>query len=93
MVTNNIMMKLKDKKDAEKVKAMLEGMKNQIDALLEAKVYLNDNPREANYDLLYVSRFENKDNQQVYVKHPVHVAVSKELGEFVEGMVMVGYEE
>jgi len=93
MVTNNIMMKLKDRKDAETVKAALEGMMGKIDSLVEAKVYLNEVPRDVTYDLLYVSRFPDKDGQQEYIKHPVHLATGAEIGKYVENMIMVGYEE
>jgi len=93
MVTNTIMMKLKNHGDAAKVKEMLEGMMGQIDTLLEARAYIDEARKAASYDILYISRFPDKDGQQKYVEHPVHVGVAAALGEYVETMAMVGYEE
>ena len=93
MVTNNIMMKLKNRGDAAKVKEMLESMMGKIDTLLEAKAYIDEGQKSSSYDILYVSRFPDKDGQQKYVDHPVHIEVSTALSEYVETMAMVGYGE
>jgi|GEM_PF-4960441 len=91
MVTNNIMMKLKNKADVEKVRALLESMQGGIDTLLSVKVYPNIGESPFVYDLLYVSEFNDLEGLGQYVVHPVHVSVNQQIEEYVESMAMVTY--
>jgi len=92
MVTNNIMMKFRDKADGDKARALLEGMMGRIDELLDVRVYMNIGDSPFIYDLLYVSTFKDLDGLDAYMTHPVHVGVKDQLDEIMDSMAMVTYE-
>ena len=82
MVKHMIIWTLKDEyKDAEKaaikaeIKAGLEGLKGQIDGLLEIKVE-TEGLASSNGDLMLDSLFDSEASLKGYAVHPAHVAVA-----------------
>lgn len=62
-----------------KVKERLEGLKGQIEGLLEIEVGLNFNTSEMSYDVVLYSTFEDKEALDFYQAHPKHLEVANDL--------------
>lgn len=79
MVKHIILWKLKPENNTEEVKKGikdgLEGLKGQIDGLLEIKVQTNGLPT-SNADVMLYSVFESEEALKGYAIHPKHVEVA-----------------
>lgn len=62
-----------------KVKERLEGLKGQIEGLLEIEVGVNFNTSEMSYDVVLYSTFEDAAALEFYQAHPKHVEVANDL--------------
>ncbi|MDR2615826.1 MAG: Dabb family protein [Oscillospiraceae bacterium] len=80
MVTNNLIIKLKDRStdEIEKVKNLLLGMDGKIPALLSIKVETDlRGPEKSAYDIMLITQFDEFDDLDEYLNHPVHLEVSE----------------
>lgn len=59
------------------IKAGLEGLKGQIDGLMEIQVHTKG-LESSNADLMLDSTFESEEALKNYAVHPAHVAVANE---------------
>ena len=82
MVKHMIIWTLKDEYSAEEkakikaeIKEGLEGLKGQIEGLVEIKVE-TEGLESSNCDLMLDSLFENEEALKGYAVHPAHVAVA-----------------
>lgn len=76
-----------------KVKAGLEGLKGQIEGLIEIEVGLNFNTSEAAYDVILYSTFVDREALDFYQAHPKHVEVANNLvRQVATSRVVVDYE-
>lgn len=82
MVKHIILWQLKDElSDSEKsivkagIKEGLEGLRVQIDGLVEIKVETEGLP-SSNADVMLYSLFENEEALKAYAVHPAHVLVA-----------------
>ena len=82
MVKHVIIWTLKDEYSEEEkqkikaeIKAGLEGLKGQIDGLLEISVLTEGLP-SSNGDLMLDSLFDSEESLKGYAVHPAHVAVA-----------------
>ena len=82
MVKHIILWQLKDElSDSEKsivkagIKEGLEGLRVQIDGLIEIKVETEGLP-SSNADVMLYSLFENEEALKAYAVHPAHVLVA-----------------
>lgn len=82
MVKHMIIWTLKDEYSAEEkakikaeIKEGLEGLKGQIEGLIEIKVE-TEGLASSNCDLMLDSLFENEEALKGYAVHPAHVAVA-----------------
>lgn len=82
MVKHVILWQLKDEFSTEQkaeikagIKEGLEGLKGQIDGLVEIKVNING-LASSNADLMLDSTFESEEALKAYATHPAHVAVA-----------------
>jgi hypothetical protein len=57
--------------NAQKMKVMLEGLKEKIPEILNIEVGINCNKNET-YDVVLVSEFESLPDLMVYQNHPAH---------------------
>ena len=72
-----------------KIKAGLEGLKGQIEGLVEIEVGMNFNPAETAYDVL-----ESKEALAFYQAHPKHLEVANNLvRQVATSRVVVDYEQ
>lgn len=92
MVTNTLLIKLKDRENADQAKATLLSMEGKIDALRDIQVEIDISRGPASYDILLVTRFATMEDMKIYLAHPVHVEVSKYIVSVMESSAAVCYE-
>ncbi len=77
----------------KKIKIGLEGLKGEIDGLLEVEVGINFNSSDAAYDVVLYSILESKEALEAYQAHPKHLKVANELVRQVAiSRIVVDYE-
>jgi hypothetical protein len=74
------------------LKVMLEGLKESIPAVQKLEVGFNFNPSESAYDIALYSEFRNRDDLEIYQKHPDHIKVAEFVGSVREHRTVVDYE-
>jgi hypothetical protein len=87
MVTNNLLIKLKDRsKDGiEKAKDMLLSMDGKIPVLLSIRVETDTRgPEKSAYDIMLVTQFNELEDLDEYLNHPVHLEVAKYIKDAME---------
>lgn len=62
-----------------KIKSGLEGLRGQIEGLIEIEVGINFNSLETAYDVALYSIFESTEALAYYQAHPKHLEVAKGL--------------
>lgn len=92
MITNTLLIKLKERNDSEQAQSMLLSMKGKIDALLDITVEINIRHEASSYDILLVTYFSSMKDMDAYLSHPVHVEVSNYIAGVVEASASVCYE-
>ncbi len=93
MVTNTLLIKLKDRENADQAKATLLSMEGKIDALRDIQVEIDISRGPASYDILLVTQFASMEDMKTYLAHPVHVEVSKYIVSAMEASASVCYEK
>lgn len=91
MIVNNVMLKLKnsDENSISKVKEELLSMKGNIEVLNDIKVgssIIKENP---NFDIFFSTKFESMDDYEAYLVHPLHIQVSKNIGDNIQSNASV----
>ncbi len=94
MVTNNLLIKLKerDRENVEKARDVLLGMKGKIDVLRGIRVETDIRHGESSYDILLITNFSSMEDMEAYLAHPVHTEVSKYIAGVLEAGAAVCYE-
>ncbi len=99
MIRHIVMWKLKasaegaDKKtNANKAKAMIEGMRGKVQGLLKIEAGLDICGTSASWDLALYSEFADRAALAGYQDHPAHVAVKKFVGAVSSERAIVDYE-
>ena len=92
MVVNNLLIRLKDRdaQSIEKAKAVLESMKGKIPVLLDCVV--KTDVRGGEYDIMLINTFNAVEDIPTYVNDPLHLEVSKYIGEAKESTASLCYE-
>ena len=77
MVTNNLLLKLKDKtsNNIMKTRDVLLSMRGKIEFLRDLKVELDIRHGESSYDIMLITQFSSMKDFDAYRIHPVHVCV------------------
>lgn len=75
---------------AEKFKAALVALPEQIDVLRSMEVGINSNPAET-WDLVLIAIVETMGDVEVYAKHPAHVAAASIIAPYKENRACVDY--
>jgi hypothetical protein len=94
MVTNNLLIKLKNrsKDDIEKARDMLLSMDGKIPALLNIRVETDmRGPEKSDYDIMLIIQFNELEDLGEYLNHPVHLEVSKYIEEAMEAGASLCY--
>ncbi|KPU42563.1 stress responsive A/B barrel domain protein [Oxobacter pfennigii] len=94
MITNTLMLKLKERNsdNIKKAQEVLLGMKGKIPELLDVEAKINIRSTAMSYDILLITKFNSMADFESYISHPVHVEVSKYVGEVLETGAAVCYE-
>ena len=92
MITHIVLFKLTDRRNAEKARDILLGMRGKIPQLSYLEVGIDVLHSQRSYDLALVTRFDSLEELQAYQAHPVHVEVSKYMTSVRESAVAVDYE-
>lgn len=94
MVTNNLLLKLKDKTSDNimKTRDVLLSMRGKIEFLRDLKVELDIRHGESSYDIMLITQFASMKDFDAYRIHPVHVEVAKYIAGVLESAASVCYE-
>lgn len=94
MITNNLLLKLKDRKDENiaKTKNMLLSMQGKIEFLHDLKVKVDIRHGMSSYDIILITEFASMEDFDAYLIHPVHIEVSKYIVGVLETGAAVCYE-
>lgn len=92
MITNNLMIKLKDGSPERIAEAreVLLGMRGNIEHIRELKVELDI--RSGSYDLMLIVQYETMADLEAYLVHPVHVKVSEYIAGVLQSAASFCYE-
>jgi len=77
MIKHIVFFKLKDKSEAHChiVKEKLMTMKENIKILKDIEVGINFSEEERAYDIALLTDFENREDLNIYAKHPFHQTI------------------
>ncbi|MEK5492049.1 Dabb family protein [Paenibacillus sp. FSL R7-0297] len=92
MITNNLLIKLKDNSPERIAEAreVLLGMRGQIGQIHELKVEVD--VRSGSYDLMLIVQYESMADLEAYLVHPVHVRVSEYITGVLQSAASFCYE-
>ncbi|HML33754.1 MULTISPECIES: Dabb family protein [Sporomusa] len=94
MITNNLLLKLKDRSGAniEQVRSALLSMRGKIEFLRDLKVEVNIRQGAAAYDIIMIAQYDSMAGFEAYLVHPVHVEVSQYIASVLAASASVCYE-
>lgn len=94
MITNNQLLKLKDRSPENIVKAkdILLSMQGKIEFLRDLKVETNIRDGASAYDILMIAQYNTMEDLEAYIVHPLHVEVSRYIAGVLETSAVVCYE-
>ncbi len=92
MITHIVLFKFIDRRNAEKARDVLLGMKGRIPQLRHIEAGIDVLHSERSYDLALVTKFDSMEDLKTYQAHPVHVEVLKYMTSVRESSVTVDYE-
>jgi len=92
MVKHIVLFKLKDQKDRQKALNALNGMKGQIEGLLDLEAGADFLDSERSYDIALICTLQDRAALDYYQAHPIHQPVKKIMHEIRESSVAVDYE-
>jgi hypothetical protein len=94
MITNNLLLKLKERnsENIAKTRDVLLSMQGKIEFLRDLKVELDIRHGESSYDIVLIAQFSSMDDFNAYLVHPVHVEVAKYIASVLESAAAVCYE-
>lgn len=76
----------------KKLQTMLVGLKSTIPVIQKLEAGLNFNPGAMAFDIVLYSEFRNKEDLEIYQKHPDHVRVGDYIGKVRDLRAVVDYE-
>ena len=94
MITNNLLLKLKERnsENIAKTRDVLLSMQGKIEFLRDLKVELDIRHGESSYDIMLIARFASMEGFDAYLVHPAHVEVAKYIASVLESVAAVCYE-
>ncbi len=99
MIKHIVMWKLKEhaegankEKNAQKIKSMLEGLKDQIKEIVKIEAGINFNPLKNAYDVALYSVFQNQNDFEIYRNHPEHLKIAEFIGKVCLDRCIADYE-
>jgi len=94
MITNNLLIKLKERnhENIEKTKSVLLSMEGKIEVLRGIQVEVNIRHEASSYDMMLITRYSSMEDLEAYLIHPVHVEVVKYIASVMETCASVCFE-
>ena len=94
MITHVVLAKLKDQstQNIESTRALLNSLNGKIPSLRHFEVGSDITRSERSYDVALVSKFDDLNGLNTYLKHPVHLPIAGKLRELATSIVIVDYE-
>lgn len=94
MITNNLLIKLKESKieNITKTREVLMSMQGKIEFLRDIKVEVDVRQGQSSYDIMLITKFASMEDLNSYLAHPVHVEVSKYIVGVLETGASLCYE-
>lgn len=99
MIKHIVMWKLKEfaegcdrKENAQKIKNMLESLREEIEQIVYMEVGININNSDMAYDAVLITEFEDEHKLEEYKNHPEHVKVSNFVAKVRESRAVVDYQ-
>jgi hypothetical protein len=94
MITNNQLLRLKDRssENIAKAREVLLSMQGKIEFLRDLKVKMNIRDGASSYDLLMIAQYNTIEDLEAYIVHPVHVEIAKYIASVLETSAVVCYE-
>ena len=80
MIRHVVIWKLYDAADAPRFKSLLDTCKGLVPGMRQFDVGIRHEGMDANADVVLVSQFEDAAALDAYQNHPIHKAVSAQLG-------------
>lgn len=91
MITHIVFLKLKDKANAEAVKARLDAFPAQIAEIKTYEVGIDEIDTARSFHLSLYSQFDSYDTLKIYNEHPAHIEVLGFIRENAEVVYAVDY--
>jgi len=93
MITNNLLLKLKERNSETiaKTKDVLLSMQGKIEFLCDLKVELDIRHGESSYDIALIAQFASMEDFDAYLVHPAHLEVAKYIASVLESAAAVCY--
>lgn len=94
MITNNLLLKLKERNSETivKTKEVLLSMRGKIEFLRDLQVEVDIRHGESSYDIILITKFASMEDFDAYLAHPVHIDVAKYIASVLETGAAVCYE-
>ena len=94
MITNNLLLKLKERNSETiaKTRDALLSMQGKIEFLRDLKVELDIRHGESSYDIALIAQFASMEDFDAYLVHPAHVEVAKHIASVLESAAAVCYK-
>jgi hypothetical protein len=92
MFTHIVLFKLNDPACGQKVHDLLINMKGKIAELREIEVGIDVLKSQRSFDVSLITRFDKREDLDIYQVHPVHIEVLKYIKTVLERSVAVDYE-
>ncbi len=92
MITNVLLLKLKDRENIASAKDKLLGMNGKIEFLRGLRVEVDVRYGASSYDIAMIADYDSMEDLNAYLVHPVHVKVGKYIGSVIESQAAVCYE-
>jgi len=91
MITHIVLFKLIDRRNAQKARDVLLGMKGKIPQLRHIEAGIDVLHSDRSYDLALITKFDSMEDMKAYQAHPVHVEVLKYMTSVRESSITVDY--
>lgn len=92
MFTHVVMFKLKDRADLATAVANIRGMEGTIPTLRQIEVGVDLMQSGRSYDLVLITRFDDRAGYDEYATHPHHLPVLAYMGRVMETAAAVDFE-
>ncbi|MEJ6950798.1 Dabb family protein [Natronospora cellulosivora (SeqCode)] len=95
MIKHIVMWKLAEenkKENLDKMKKVLEDLKDKIEEIVEIEAGIDINGSEAAYDITLYSSFKSEEDLDTYQKHPDHLKAAEFVKKVAIDRAVVDYE-